>query len=124
MKEQRGFTLAEALVAVAILAIVLATTLFAVTQGMRGLRENGNMVVARAAASRQMELLRNKPFADLLPLNGQDFTNDLPESLPDPKEGKIYVDVEPNTVNQDLLRVTVTVSVSGRSWQLVSLLSQ
>ena len=120
-RTQLGFTFAEALVAIALLTITLGAILFTTTQGMRGLRENGNLVVARAAASRQMELLRTKPFAALLPLNATNFAEGL-ELLPDPKEGKIYVDSI--TVNQDLLRVTVTVSASGRSWQLVSLISQ
>ena len=115
---EKGFLLAEALVAGAITAIVLGATLWAVSQGLRGIRENGELVLAKVAASRQMEVLRNQPIADLPSLNAQPFTDGLDSRM----QGTTFVEAFEG--RPDLLRVTVKVVGEGWSWQLVSLISQ
>ena len=119
----QGFTLVEALVTIAIVTVAMTAIVFSITQGMTGIRQNGELVQARAAATRQMELIRNLPFAQLLGLNGQPFlTPDGRtglEALPN-ATGTIFV----NPFNgPNLLRVTVRVTVEGRPWNLVSLFS-
>ena len=115
-----GFTLVEALVAAAIFALTTVSMLLIVTVGLRGVRENGALVAARTAVVKQMEFLRTQPADQLAAWNLATFTDGL-ETLPN-AQGKIYVDSF-NGI-PDLLRLTVIVTVDGRSQQLVTLISR
>ena len=123
LRQRDGFSFVEAIVAAAIAAVAMTAIILSVTQGMMGIRQNGELVQAKAAATRQMELIHNLPFAQLLGLNNQPFLGPVGqtglETLPN-ATGTIFVDPfnGPN-----LLRVTVRVAVGGRPFNLVTLIS-
>ena len=141
---RKGFTMIEALAASLITGTALTVMIYAMTQGLRGIRENDIALQARNACIRQMELLRNKTVAQLagwepnralLDENGDGVADGLEETTDaNVLTGRIYIcSYDPSTGNcaagsTSIKKVTVTISwnnVSGspRSWRLVSLIT-
>ena len=124
----KGFTLVEVVVSIMFLAISVATILFTITQALQHIRQNNLGLLAKTAASQEMEALRNQTFATIGPAS---FTASLPPDLQTVGAvGLVTVcDYDPGTSacgasDQWIKKVTVTVSVDpSRTWRIVSLFS-
>lgn len=62
---QRGFSLAEVLVALLILAIVITTTIAMFAERQKRLREANETILAYQALANEAEYLRRTPFAQI-----------------------------------------------------------
>ena len=104
---KRGFSLAEVIIAFAILAGVMAALLMAFTMALGGARNVEEASLALEIADSTMEQLKNKSYTDL-----QNFTKD---------SGTIYDGVTGYSVKvtatkpEDPARVDVTVSWTGKA---------
>ena len=124
----KGFTLMEVLVSIMTLAVSLATILFTITQALQNIRQNNLGLLAKTAASQEMEALRNQPFATI---GTAPFTANLPQDLQTlGAVGLVSVcNYDPGTgacgaLDNGIKEVTVTVSLDpSRAWRLVSLFS-
>jgi prepilin-type N-terminal cleavage/methylation domain-containing protein len=76
MRRSRGFSLAETLVALAILAIVITTTIAMFAERARRLREANETILAFQALSNEAEFWRRKPFAEIDDPANQTFQPD------------------------------------------------
>ncbi len=120
-----GFTLVELLVAVFIAAFGITAILSAITQGIRGIRLTDASLKAEAASIRQMEKLRNTPFAQLVD-QPMDATFDLPLGA----TGHVFVTAYNGSPSLKLVTVAVTLDPSGNfttgspAWRLTSLFSK
>ena len=104
--DQRGFTLVELLVSIAVIgiaAIGIASLFYTVQYTQRSARYQET---ATRAAQRQIEVLRNSSYNSLVSGETITFTSSLPPSLPGTKSGTAVVS-EPSP---GLKRVDVTVS--------------
>lgn len=99
---KKGLTLAETMVAVAILAFALCGILATFVSSMGLVVLSKNIGIATNAAQAVMEEIRSVPFNQIIPqYDGLQFTvNNLPQSL-----GAVSVD----DTNPELLNVTVSV---------------
>jgi prepilin-type N-terminal cleavage/methylation domain-containing protein len=77
MHRDRGFSLAEVLVALAILAIVITTTIAMFAERTRRLRDANETVLAFQALSNEAEYWRREPFANIDKPDNQTFKSDL-----------------------------------------------
>lgn len=119
MKNEEGFTLVELVATIAVLGIVTLgiANLFYSIQYIQ--RQSNYLDRATRAAQRQVEVLRNNSY-NSLPLGETNFTNQLPDSLPNDRSGTVQV-TEPSP---GLKRVDVTVSYNdGGKQQQVTLSS-
>jgi prepilin-type N-terminal cleavage/methylation domain-containing protein len=73
----RGFSLAETLVALAILAIVITTTIAMFAERARRLREANETILAFQALSNEAEYWRRQSFAQIDNPANQKFKSDL-----------------------------------------------
>jgi prepilin-type N-terminal cleavage/methylation domain-containing protein len=73
----RGFSLAETLVALAILAIVITTTIAMFAERARRLREANETILAFQALSNEAEYWRRQSFAQIDNPDNQTFKSDL-----------------------------------------------
>ena len=69
--------MAEVLVALAILAIVITTTIAMFAERTKRLRQASETILAWQALSNEAELLRRVPFSDIDAAAGQPFKSDL-----------------------------------------------
>jgi prepilin-type N-terminal cleavage/methylation domain-containing protein len=76
MSRSRGFSLAETLVALAILAIVITTTIAMFAERARRLREANETILAFQALSNEAEYWRRKSFAEIDDPANQKFQPD------------------------------------------------
>jgi prepilin-type N-terminal cleavage/methylation domain-containing protein len=76
MSRDRGFSLAETLVALAILAIVITTTIAMFAERARRLREANETILAFQALSNEAEYWRRKSFAEIDNPDNQTFQPD------------------------------------------------
>jgi prepilin-type N-terminal cleavage/methylation domain-containing protein len=77
MPRSRGFSLVETLVALAILAIVITTTIAMFAERARRLREANETILAFQALSNEAEYWRRQPFAQIDNPDNQTFKSDL-----------------------------------------------
>jgi len=77
MHRDRGFSLAETLVALAILAIVITTTIAMFAERTRRLREANETILAFQALSNEAEYWRRQSFAQIDNPDNQTFKSDL-----------------------------------------------
>lgn len=77
MARSRGFSMAEVLVALAILAIVITTTIAMFAERTKRMREASETILAWQALSNEAELWRRVPFAQIDVGSSQTFQSDL-----------------------------------------------
>lgn len=77
MRRSRGFSLAETLVALAILAIVITTTIAMFAERTRRLRDANETVLAFQALSNEAEYWRRQSIAQIDNPDNQTFKSDL-----------------------------------------------
>ena len=77
MRRSRGFSMAEVLVALAILAIVITTTIAMFAERTKRMRQASETILAWQALSNEAELWRRVPFAQIDVGSSQSFQSDL-----------------------------------------------
>ncbi|MDP9360660.1 MAG: prepilin-type N-terminal cleavage/methylation domain-containing protein [Acidobacteriota bacterium] len=77
MPRSRGFSLAEVLVALAILAIVITTTIAMFAERTRRMRQASETILAYQALSNEAEYWRRESFAQIDDTSNQTFKSDL-----------------------------------------------
>lgn len=102
---EKGLTLVESLVAVAILGVTVVTFVAALATGSIAVREGGQEVVSQSLARNQLEYIKGYPY-DPVPANYP--TVNAPEGY------NISVNVTsiPDT-DTDIQKITVTISRDG-----------
>lgn len=121
VKDQRGLSLIEVLIASAILAVGLLALLSAFPIGYVDVNVSGGQSKATAYAQQMMERLKNLPFQDLL---DNPAGNDTPEvnytrtwnicPVGDPSPSPCFDDDEDETLAPNrLVRIQVTVAYTG-----------
>jgi prepilin-type N-terminal cleavage/methylation domain-containing protein len=106
MRRSRGFSMAEVLVALAILAIVITTTIAMFAERTRRLRQASETILAWQALSNEAELWRRVPFTEIDAGAGQTFRSDLSLLKPmEPYTTAIKVDAP----RADVRNITLTV---------------
>jgi prepilin-type N-terminal cleavage/methylation domain-containing protein len=76
MRRSRGFSLAEVLVALAILAIVITTTIAMFAERTHRMRQASETILAYQALSNEAEYWRREPFAKIDDTSEQTFKSD------------------------------------------------
>ena len=115
MHRTRGFSLAEVLVALAILAIVITTTIAMFAERTRRLRDANETVLAFQALSNEAEYWRREPFADIDKADNQKFKSDLDLLKPlAPYTTAVTVD----SPRADVRNVTLTIRWAKREAHL------
>jgi prepilin-type N-terminal cleavage/methylation domain-containing protein len=111
----RGFSLAETLVALAILAIVITTTIAMFAERARRLREANETILAFQALSNEAEYWRREPFAEIDKADNQTFKSDLAIVAPmAPYTTVVKVDAP----RSDVRNVTLTIKWAKREAHL------
>ncbi len=75
MRSQRGFSLAEVLVALLVLAIVITTTLAMFVERQKKLRQATEMILAYQSLANEAEIRRRIAFKDLESASGSFITD-------------------------------------------------
>jgi prepilin-type N-terminal cleavage/methylation domain-containing protein len=115
MRRTRGFSLAETLVALAILAIVITTTIAMFAERTRRLRDANETVLAFQALSNEAEYWRREPFANIDKTDNQTFKSDLDILKPlTPYTTEVKVD----SPRADVRNVTLTIRWAKREAHL------
>ena len=115
MRRSRGFSLAEVLVALLILAIVITTTLAMFAERTRRLREANETILAYQALSNEAEYWRRESFPQIDDKTNQTFKSDLTFLLPlAPYTTEVSVD----TPRADVRNVTLTIRWAKREAKL------
>jgi prepilin-type N-terminal cleavage/methylation domain-containing protein len=115
MSRNRGFSLAETLVALAILAIVITTTIAMFAERTRRLREANETILAFQALSNEAEYWRRVPFAQIDKPDNQTFKSDLSILTPmAPYTTAVKVDAP----RLDVRNVTLTIHWAQREAHL------
>jgi prepilin-type N-terminal cleavage/methylation domain-containing protein len=116
MRHSRGFSMAEVLVALAILAIVITTTIAMFAERTKRMREASETILAWQALSNEAELWRRVPFAQIDVVSSQTFQSDLTVLTPlVPYTTVVKVDAP----RADIRNVTLTIRwSSGREAHL------
>jgi prepilin-type N-terminal cleavage/methylation domain-containing protein len=122
IREQRGLTLIEVLIAAAILAVGLLALVSAFPIGYVDVTVSGGQSRATSYAQAMMEQLKNQPFPAAFPVNGADVPQITP-GVPDAAYNRTWnITLEPGTNPPNrLARVTVTVRWGGDRPQTVVL---
>ena len=115
MPRSRGFSLAETLVALAILAIVITTTIAMFAERARRLREANETILAFQALSNEAEYWRRESFAQIDNPDNQTFKSDLGILTPmAPYTTAVKVD----SPRSDIRNVTLTIHWAKREAHL------
>ncbi|MFQ5846399.1 MAG: prepilin-type N-terminal cleavage/methylation domain-containing protein [Candidatus Methylomirabilales bacterium] len=116
VRNHRGFTLIEVMIAAAILAVGLLALVSAFPIGYVDVTASGGQSKATAYAQQMLEQLKNQPFT--VAANG----NDAPDPV-DPTYNRTWtITQEPGTNPPNrLARITVTVTWGGPRLQTVTL---
>jgi prepilin-type N-terminal cleavage/methylation domain-containing protein len=115
MPRSRGFSLAETLVALAILAIVITTTIAMFAERTRRLREANETILAFQALSNEAEYWRRQSFAQIDNPDNRAFQSDLGILTPmKPYTTEVKVD----SPRLDVRNVTLTIRWAKREAHL------
>jgi prepilin-type N-terminal cleavage/methylation domain-containing protein len=115
MPRNRGFSLAETLVALAILAIVITTTIAMFAERTRRLREANETILAFQALSNEAEYWRRQSFAQIDTPDNQTFKSDLDILKP---LMPYTTDVKVESPRSDVRNVTLTIHWAKREAHL------
>lgn len=90
-ENQKGFTLVELLAAIFLLGLIITgiSNLYISIETMQ--RKSYDLSVATRAGEKQIESMRNSQYGALVPGTPIDFSDELPDDLPDPKTGIVTV---------------------------------
>lgn len=91
-KQTDGFSVVELAItlAVAAVAVILITSLYSTAS--RLVDRNDDLLAANQAAYVKLQEVENKSFDDIIPSpTPTDFSSELPQSLPIPREAKLYI---------------------------------
>jgi prepilin-type N-terminal cleavage/methylation domain-containing protein len=106
MRRSRGFSMAEVLVALAILAIVITTTIAMFAERTRRMRQASETILAWQALSNEAELWRRVPFTQIDVVASQTFQSDLSLLKPlEPYTTAVKVDAP----RADVRNITLTI---------------
>jgi len=108
---QRGFSLIELMVAVAILAMAIFGIFHAYSVGFMGMADARDRTVATNYAREEMENLKNMSFDNL------DTGEEIPFTIPAPTKFSGTETIEEWNSNEDLKKVTTVVSWVDRNEQ-------
>ena len=115
MHRSRGFSLVETLVALAILAIVITTTIAMFAERTRRLREANETILAFQALSNEAEYWRREPFTQIDKTDNQTFKSDLAILTP---MAPYTTDVKVEAPRSDVRNVTLTIHWAKREAHL------
>lgn len=110
---ESGFTLIELIVTISIMGLLIIglVNLFITIEASQ--RKSYHLEIASRAGEQQIEELRNSQYGNLDVDDDIDFTDDLPEDLPEPRSGIVEVsEPEPGIKRVD---VTITYKDGGGS---------
>jgi prepilin-type N-terminal cleavage/methylation domain-containing protein len=116
MRRDRGFSLAEVLVALAVLAIVITTTIAMFAERTKRMRQASETILAWQALSNEAEFWRRETFGRIDVAANQTFKSDLTILAPlAPYTTAVKVD----TPRDDIRNVTLTIRwATGREAHL------
>lgn len=115
MRRSRGFSLAEVLVALAILGIVITTTIAMFAERTKRLREASETILAYQALSNEAEYWRRESFAQIDKPDNQTFKSDLEILAP---MAPFTTVVKVDTPRADIRNVTLTIRWARREAHL------
>lgn len=122
-QHQSGFTIIETMVVIAVfgMAIAAMASFFATLQTTQ--RNAQYLESATNAAKDEIELLRNSNYTLLAPNTTINFTNNLPNDLPQNKQGFAAIS-DPGLPNLKRVDVTITYTVgsNNRTVKMTSLI--
>ena len=109
---KRGLSLPEVILALAVLAVALVSLVLVFGRGLTLQRKSAQLVQATQAAQRELEAIRDLPFADL-PTTATDFDGRVPQPAvggfpPAPypgDESRLRVHIEPRHATLRWVRV-------------------
>lgn len=110
---ESGFTLIELIVTISIMGLLIIglVNLYITIEASQ--RKSYHLEIASRAGEQQIEELRNSQYGNLDVDDDIDFTDDLPEDLPEPRSGIVEVsEPEPGIKRVD---VTITYKDGGGS---------
>lgn len=108
---ESGFTLIELIVTVTILGLLVVGIVNLYITIETSQRKTYHLELATRAGERQIESLRNAQYGNLNPGDDIDFTNSLPDDLPEPRSGIVEVSEPAN----GLRRVDVSITYKDGS---------
>jgi len=111
-QKQEGFSLAELMATLVVVGIVISSIALLFSTIQRTQRETAYIELATRAAQRQIEVMRNNQYNQLIPGVDISFTDELPDALPGPKSGVVVV-TEP-TPGLKRVDATVTYQSGGK----------
>jgi prepilin-type N-terminal cleavage/methylation domain-containing protein len=116
MRRSRGFSMAEVLVALAVLAIVITTTIAMFAERTKRMRQASETILAWQALSNETEFWRRESFAQIDAASNQIFKSDLTILTPlAPYTTAVKVDAP----RADIRNVTLTIRwAAGREAHL------
>jgi prepilin-type N-terminal cleavage/methylation domain-containing protein len=110
MRRSRGFSMAEVLVALAILAIVITTTIAMFAERTRKMRQASETILAWQVLSNEAEYWRRQPFDQIDVATNQTFKSDLTILTPlTPYTTAVRVD----SPRADVRNITLTIRWSS-----------
>ena len=115
MRRNRGFSLAEVLVALAILAIVITTTIAMFAERTRRMREASETILAFQALSNEAEYWRRKSFTEIDNPANQTFQPDQDILKP---LAPYTTEVKVDSPRADVRNVTLTIRWAKREAHL------
>ncbi|HEY1063761.1 MAG TPA: type II secretion system protein [Candidatus Saccharimonadales bacterium] len=123
MEKNGGFTLVEILITILVLGVSVAS-LSSIFISIHSIQvQSSRYDTAHRAAARQIEALRNNSFATLTAGQTINFTNDLPEDLPD-RNGVATISAPSDGLRRVDATVTYTTGGESRSVTLSSLIGE
>lgn len=110
-KKEAGFTLVELIAASTIMGLMIIGIVNLYIAIETAQRKSYHIEMASRAGEKQIESMRNVQYSSLEPDTEIDFTDELPDELPEPRSGTVAIS-EPT---DGLRRVDVTITYKDGS---------